>query len=559
MNTFFTTIAICCFCLNIGFSQIGINTPTPDPSAALDISSTDKGILIPRIADLADIMTPANGLLVYNTSESSFYFYDGSSWKQIDADVNILIDADNDTKIQVESSLDEDKIRMDIAGTERFVLESDSTGRSRIIFPNNNDNIAFGPLTLSKNTGGDRNIAFGYESLRENVSGNDNIAVGFRSLQLHAAGSNNVAIGNYSLARNVSSGANTALGHSALSFNISGNENVALGTSALTKNTTGGRNVAGGNAALFSNISGNNNVAFGFASMQFNETGGGNVAIGTSSLRENITGTSNVAIGINTMQFSDSGASNLAVGADALNKLDSGNGNVALGKSAFFNLIDGSNNVAIGNGAGASVTSESNKLYINNSTSSADNSLIYGDFASDFVVLNNRLSVGMPIADFNSNMILAVRGNGGGVDTLIACEDDTSTDRFEVYSNGNAWLSGTLTEASDRRLKKDIQPLMSSLTSILSLNGYNYNWIDTNSSPNLQTGVIAQEVLEVFPELVETDKAYYSVNYIGLIPHLIEGIKEQQTIIEDQKSEIELMKAELESIKMTIEELSAKM
>lgn len=53
------------------FSQVGINTTTPDPSSVLDIVSTNKGLLIPRVSltgntDVTTIPNPANGLLVYN-------------------------------------------------------------------------------------------------------------------------------------------------------------------------------------------------------------------------------------------------------------------------------------------------------------------------------------------------------------------------------------------------------------------------------------------------------------------------------------------------------------
>ncbi|CAI8866627.1 hypothetical protein [Chryseobacterium sp. IT-36CA2] len=48
------------------FSQIGIGIPNPDISSALDVTNTNKGVLIPRILDLSTIATPANGLLVYD-------------------------------------------------------------------------------------------------------------------------------------------------------------------------------------------------------------------------------------------------------------------------------------------------------------------------------------------------------------------------------------------------------------------------------------------------------------------------------------------------------------
>ena len=66
------------------FSQVGINTETPDPSSALDIVSTDKGILIPRMttAQRTAIASPATGLMVYDTTLRGFYGFDGTTWNQ---------------------------------------------------------------------------------------------------------------------------------------------------------------------------------------------------------------------------------------------------------------------------------------------------------------------------------------------------------------------------------------------------------------------------------------------------------------------------------------------
>ncbi len=70
-------------------AQVGIGTVTPDESAQLEIKSSDKGILIPRIDKTArDGISPAaTGLLIYQTNETpGFYYYDGSVWKLIGTD-----------------------------------------------------------------------------------------------------------------------------------------------------------------------------------------------------------------------------------------------------------------------------------------------------------------------------------------------------------------------------------------------------------------------------------------------------------------------------------------
>ena len=104
---------------------------------------------------------------------------------------------------------------------------------------------------------------------------------------------------------------------------------------------------------------------------------------------------------------------------------------------------------------------------------------------------------------------------------------------LDVNGNGNATLRGTLTQNSDVRLKRDIQPLQNSLQNIMQLNGYNYHWKSDRSDSSMQTGVLAQEVQKLFPELVKEDKeGILSVNYSGLIPVLIESIKELEKKVE---------------------------
>ncbi len=78
------------------FSQVGIGTTNPDASSMLDITATDKGVLVPRIAliDVGNVTSPINapatGLLVWNTNASvtggngtGFYFFNGAQWMPI--------------------------------------------------------------------------------------------------------------------------------------------------------------------------------------------------------------------------------------------------------------------------------------------------------------------------------------------------------------------------------------------------------------------------------------------------------------------------------------------
>lgn len=79
------------------FSQLGVGTNSPDASAQLDVTATDKGFLAPRIAltgatDVATIASPATGLMIYNTATAGtapnnvlpgYYYYDGVKWVRL--------------------------------------------------------------------------------------------------------------------------------------------------------------------------------------------------------------------------------------------------------------------------------------------------------------------------------------------------------------------------------------------------------------------------------------------------------------------------------------------
>jgi hypothetical protein len=124
--------------------------------------------------------------------------------------------------------------------------------------------------------------------------------------------------------------------------------------------------------------------------------------------------------------------------------------------------------------------------------------------------------------------------------------------RFWVDDMGTAWIpSGALQVwASDKRLKQNITPLKGSLDAISNMRGYHYHWADKSRGAELQTGVIAQEVEKYFPELVKHDeRGFMAVNYVGLIPHLIESVRE----LKDQTAEIKELRKELNEFRLLTE------
>jgi hypothetical protein len=220
-----------------------------------------------------------------------------------------------------------------------------------------------------------------------------------------------------------------------------------------------------------------NNSFFGTNAGEDNTTGFDNSFFGANAGANNTTGQGNTSIG-------SSGNFNTIIGYAAANRNTTGNDNTIIGyRAGYWNII-GERNVFIGNYAGYNETG-SNKLFIDNSSTSAP--LIYGEFDNNFMEVNG-----------------------------------------DLYITGNTYLD------SDKRLKKDIKPIESSLDKILGLQGVSYKWKeqridDRQTSDRQHYGVIAQQVEEVIPEIVDNDKNQKKrVAYMELIPVLIEAMKEQQ-------------------------------
>ncbi len=91
------------FCLTSVHSQVGVGTSTPQSSAALDVNSTSKGFLYPRMTNtqMLAISSPATGLQVFNTDANALYYYDGSQWLcslnsyKVYADYSVNVQFDN--------------------------------------------------------------------------------------------------------------------------------------------------------------------------------------------------------------------------------------------------------------------------------------------------------------------------------------------------------------------------------------------------------------------------------------------------------------------------------
>lgn len=355
--------------------NVGIGTTSPDASALLDMSSTGKGVLLPRMtaAQKSAIASPATGLLVYQTDGTAGFYYNGGTpaapaWLQLSPGLAAAWSLNGN------------------AGTNPSINFLGTTDNQPLVFRQNNvyagkfhyglRNYFIGNYS-GINTTAPYNIAIGDSALLANTSGYSNIAIGSGALQKSTAYSNLVAVGDSALFRN-------GLFNDGSSVN-NGTKNTAVGSKALYSNTVGFGNTAVGFEAGYANGGGYNNTLIGRNAMR---NGGGsgaegnvavgaysldsnqnihNTAVGAFSMRRNRTGIRNAALGHSALSNNTSGSNNVGVGYYALNNNASGDNNAALGNQALLANNTGHSNVGIGVSALAHSTQYSNLVAVGDS------------------------------------------------------------------------------------------------------------------------------------------------------------------------------------------------
>jgi hypothetical protein len=289
--------------------NVAINTDgsTPDATAILDVKSTNKGLLVPRMTTTqrTGITSPAVGLLVFDTDSGSFWCYAGGKWNNLQSGWGLTGNS----------------------GTSAATNFIGTTDNRPLIFKVNN-----------------------------NLAGS--IYPGFTS----------VSLGYLALSGNTTGINNTAIGESALQTNTTASYNTATGFNALFNNTIGRYNTANGASSMYSNISGENNTAVGRSSLYFNTTGSTNTAVGDQSLDGNTTGDANTAVGVHSIRGNTTGNYNTGIGNEALAFNVTGIGNTAIGSGASVTSSNLQNATAIGFNA---FVSSSNKVRIGNSVVTA--------------------------------------------------------------------------------------------------------------------------------------------------------------------------------------------
>jgi hypothetical protein len=342
MKHYFLIAIAFCIVLAGNAQNVGIGTSTPNANAKLDITATDKGLLIPRMDSVHRKAIPNTaGLLVYDSSTSSFWYSTGTAWQNMATTASgwsLTGNSGTDTSINFLGTTDNTALLFKINNQPAGIIYGNSA--------NGTTSIGFNAFSNLKTIGTDV-TAFGQYALHSNVyqgsaGGGENAAVGSFALSANTTGSVNTALGALSLGSNTTASANTAVGAEAL-FNNNGPANSALGYRSLYYNS-GASNTGIGYFSLSSNGNGNYNTAVGANTLVFNGSNSGNTVVGYNALF-NVNGSYNTALGYNAAFSSNAPFSNAtAIGAnatvDASNKIRLGDANVTVVESnGVFNTV----------------------------------------------------------------------------------------------------------------------------------------------------------------------------------------------------------------------------
>ena len=601
--------------------KVGIGTTKPNASSLLEIKSTNKGLLIPRMtqAQRNAIASPANGLLIYQTDNTKgFYYFDGSAWKAVSTvkanltlsnlsastavNVDVLPDSNNLHNLGSTSKswkniyskssyyLNGTKFISNSGTNNTFIgsntgisnTGSANTGNGfNALFSNSSgySNTANGAFTLHSNTTGHNNTATGTNALYSNTTGYDNTANGANALYSNTTGYNNTANGIFALNYNTTGFYNTANGYNSLANNTTGDYNTANGADAMLSNTTGYENTATGASALFNNTTGYNNTANGADALLANSEGYGNTANGYYALHYNTTGNSNTANGSFALWKTNTGSYNVANGTSALSSNTTGVDNVATGFDAMYYNTTGAYNTAVGFTA------------------------LYGTSASQYNTAVG-YNAGATYDNGYNNVFLGANTdvNGTGYYNVVAIGQGTICTASSQVTIGNSATNSyrayaDWTNISDGRVKKNIKQNVPGLAFINKLQPITYN-LDLDAADKiiqyqrkdstgkiiqlskvetdariakgkiLYTGFVAQDVEKAAKSLnydfsgvdaAKNSKDLYGLRYAEFVVPLVKAVQELSKMNDVKDARIDSLQAKNNNLELRLEKLEAMM
>jgi trimeric autotransporter adhesin len=345
MKISYCSLIVCLFAGLLTHAQVAFNTTgaSPDNSAMLDVTSSAKGLLVPRMttAERIAITLPVTGLLVYDNSLSLFYFYNGTAWAPIATLTNGWSVNGNSGTVSGNNFLGTtDNQALDIKTGNILHTRIRTNGQIEVL-----------------NTG--RSVFLGQEAgYLDDGNNRYNVGIGTRVMQqggtAATATTGITSIGNNSSQSTTNTASyNTVAGNFAMgSFTNGGNFNTALGETALLSHTDGSYNTALGAQALLYNTTGNYNVGIGYNSLNQNTSGSENTVIGRSAVAGNTTGNYNIGIGTSALNNNTTASNNMFIGSYANTTVLNLSNAAAIGYSAS---VSQNNSLVLGRAFGATV------------------------------------------------------------------------------------------------------------------------------------------------------------------------------------------------------------
>ena len=589
----FSLVCQSIFSQNVGINQTGSD---PDNSAMLDVSATNKGLLVPRMTKTQKFLipNPANGLLVYQTDDTAgFWYYEKSQWVPLMRSITFgngltggFVQGKGSVDIKKTGIVpgtfgDKDNYpiltvndygQITVAGIEKF-LDNDTLNEIQEISLN------VDTLKLSKNGGfvhlkgfwsteGNSGLSATQNFLgtTNNVplrfrvnnrwygelnSGNNNISFGLNANQ-NSSGNSNIAIGRESLRANSGGFYNTAVGWQSLYDNNSGNYNTALGAKSLYNNTRGSYNVGIGFEPLTSNTSGSYNIGIGFRSLYNNTTGTYNVGVGMYTLMYNTSGIMNAAVGYYTLGANVYGHYNAGFGNYALFANNLGRGNAYMGYAAGYYNTSGYYNQGLGYYAG----------YINR-TGYYNVAIGYLN-GPNTTNLDNTIAIGSSVSTTASNQARIGNASVTSIGGPVAWTN-TSDARFKTDINKNEVIGlPFIMKLQPVTYKFDVHKMYQSQGALNDT----FTWKTQFEKESIRySGFIAQDVekaaIEVGYDFSGIDKPknetdYYGLRYAEFVVPIVKAVQEQQQQIDNLQKQVdellELNKSLLELNKSLLNE-----
>jgi hypothetical protein len=282
----------------------------------------------------------------------------------------------------------------------------------------------------------------------------------------------------------------------------------------MNYNGSGSNNTAAGYGALYNNTNGGDNTASGYEALLYNSTGQANTASGMNALWSSTTADYNTATGYGAL-YSSNGNSNTAAGYEALYGNTTGTENTASGVHALAANTTGSNNIAEGYHGGYNLTTGSNNIDIGSPGVKAESGVI---------------RIGTITGTTSTQSAAYIAG-------IYGVKTGTAGAAVVIDSSGQL---GTV--SSSIRYKEDVAPMASASERLLKLRPvtFRYKKADASGDKPIQYGLIAEEVAEVYPELVVRDATtgrIDTVRYDELAPMLVNEVQKQAAEIRELKQQ----------------------